>query len=183
MGWNTSKEQQTSRLTERTPGGLRIGLEGSRAVGIPGCGKRPAGVLGRQTLPNLLELGLVGRRPQAIVADLVDAGGQNVLKEATDELLGRYRHRTPLVVCGVLVAEGDLAVFDAQDAAVGDGDPVDVAPEVRQDVLGALDGGLAVDHPLLPAHESGIATSGRALAIRSRKMPLKMADRALTGTR
>ena len=113
------------------------------------------GLLASQALPDLPEPGPVGGRPQAVVPDLVDAGGQDVLKEATHKLLTRNRHRTPLVVPGVLVAEGHLAVLDTQDAMVGNGDPMDVASQVRQDVLGALDGRLAVDHPLLPAYGIG----------------------------
>ena len=83
LGWNAAKEQEASLLTEGTPGGLRIGLAGNRPAGILGARKRRPGVLGRQALPDSLELGLVGRRPQAVVADLVNAGGQDMLEEPT----------------------------------------------------------------------------------------------------
>ena len=132
LGGNTAKEQEASLLTEGTPGGLRIGLGADRPAGTVGAGKHRAGVLGRQTLPNLLEPGLVGRRPQTVVADLVNAGGQDMLEEPTDELLGCQRHGPPLGVPGVLVAEGHLAVLDSQDATVGDGNAVDVSSEVRR---------------------------------------------------
>ena len=117
LGWNAAKELEASLLAERTAAALRIGLCGSRSVGILGSRNRPTGVVGRQTLPNLLKLGLVGRRPQAVVADLVNALGQDVLEEAADELLTRQRHRPPLVVFGVLVAKGHLAIVDTEDAA------------------------------------------------------------------
>jgi hypothetical protein len=45
--------------------------------------------------------------------------------------------------------EGDLAVDEGDDAVVGDGDPVRVAAEIAEDVLGAAKGRLGVDDPLL----------------------------------
>jgi hypothetical protein len=56
----------------------------------------------------------------------VDAAGQNVLEESADEFPGLQGHRLPAGCTGVLVAEDDLAIVGGQDAAVGDGDAVDV---------------------------------------------------------
>jgi hypothetical protein len=42
-----------------------------------------------------------------------------------------------------------LVILDGEDAAVGDGDAVDVAGQVVEDLLGALTRRLAVDDPVL----------------------------------
>ena len=47
--------------------------------------------------------------------------GQDVEQEAPDELVGRERHRAeprPAVAAVVLVAEGDAALVEAEEAAV-----------------------------------------------------------------
>ena len=38
---------------------------------------------------------------------------------------------------------------DVEDAVVADGDPVGISAEVLQDTFGAIEGGLAIDDPLL----------------------------------
>ena len=87
QGWNPAKESQDSLLAVRTRLRLRVGLTASRGIG--GWASLAAGVLGHQLLPQPLEPDLVGRGPQAVVPDLVDALGQDVLEEATKELLAR----------------------------------------------------------------------------------------------
>jgi hypothetical protein len=52
----------------------------------------------------------VWRAPQADVAYFVEAGGQDMLKEAADELLGLKSHRPPRVGAMVFVAKGYAAV-------------------------------------------------------------------------
>jgi hypothetical protein len=89
----------------------------------------------------------IGGSPEAVIADLVEALGQDVLQEAADELVGRQCHGPALVVPGVGIAEGDLSVVAGEDAVVGDGDSVDVSSEIPQYAVDAADAGLAVDDP------------------------------------
>ena len=67
---------------------------------------------------------------QAVVTDFDEAFGQDVLKEATDNLFGgNGRESGP--ICGrVLVGECDQAIFEREDAAIADGDAKDVRSEV-----------------------------------------------------
>jgi hypothetical protein len=64
------------------------------------------------------------------VADAVEALGQDVHEEASDEL--RYRQGHGLVSLAALGAvvlplEGDLVVVEGDEAAVGDGDAVGIS--------------------------------------------------------
>lgn len=69
----------------------------------------------------------VARGEETEVADLVDAARRDVLEKAMGELDGRKSHRLPALLAGVLVAEGDAAIVQGEDSAVGDGDAVDIA--------------------------------------------------------
>jgi hypothetical protein len=49
-----------------------------------------------------------------------------------------------------------MAVMDGEDAVIAEGDPVGISAEVLKDPLDAIEGGLAIDDPLLmiePPHE------------------------------
>ena len=48
-------------------------------------------------------------------------------------------------------AEGDLIVLEGHETMVGDGDAMGVAGEVVEDMLGAAEGRLGVDDPVLLA--------------------------------
>lgn len=89
-----------------------------------------------EPLPGLVKQMPVRGCEQAIVTDFDEAFGQNVLKEAADELFGRDGRVSGLIRGGVLVGESDLAVFECEDAAIADGDAKDVRSEV-------FEGGLA----------------------------------------
>ena len=56
--------------------------------------------------------------------------------------------------------EADLTVLDGEEAVVGDGDAVGVAPEVVEDLVGAGEGGLGVDDPLGLAEGLEVAGEG-----------------------
>src|SRR5215472_2396027 len=67
------------------------------------------------------------------VADADKAGGQQVEKEAAQELIGGQRHESfPVAVSGVPPAEGDLAIFEGDEPVVGDGDAMGVSAEIAQ---------------------------------------------------
>ena len=97
-----------------------------------------------------------GGAKEAVVADLGESAGKDVLEEAGDEVLDRERHAAGLVGSGVGVAESDPAVLEAFDAVVGEGDAVDVAREVEGGALAVADL-LDVDNPRgVPVPEVGI---------------------------
>ena len=107
--------------------------------------------------------GAGGVGEEAVVADAVEAGGQDVDQEAADELAGGEGHQlAPGLALGavVLPAEGDAALVEGDQAAVGDGDAVGVAGEVGQDRLGAGEGALGVDHPLGAAQRGQVSGEG-----------------------
>ncbi len=54
-----------------------------------------------------------------------------------------------VLVCIIPPQEGDLAVADVEDTVIGDGDAVSISAEVLKDALDAIEGGLAIDDPLL----------------------------------
>jgi len=86
----------------------------------------------------------------AEVANPWKALGQDVLRKAAQELLTRKSEGTWLVMTGiVLPAEGHLGRTDREQAMVGNGDPMGIASEIMQDVLGSTKGGLGVDDPVL----------------------------------
>ncbi len=91
---------------------------------------------------------------QSVVADAVEALGQDVDEEASDELLRGQRHdllpvASPIGIWGpvVLPLEGHAAVVEGDETAVGDGDAVGVARQVGEDRLGPTERRLGVDHP------------------------------------
>jgi hypothetical protein len=87
---------------------------------------------------------------QTKVTNLYETGRQNVEKEAPDELAAIESHRAaPVVVARVAPAKAHLSVFEADEPSVRDGDPMSVAGQILQYVLGAAEGRLRVDHPLL----------------------------------
>ena len=89
---------------------------------------------------------------QTEVADLDEAGGQDVEEEAADELNGIEGHDcTAVVMSGVPPAEANLSLVEAEQSTVGDGDAVGVAGQVLEHVFRTAEGRLGVDHPLLAA--------------------------------
>ena len=88
------------------------------------------------------------------MADLDEAGGQDVKQEAADELDRVEGHDcTTVVMSGVPPAKSHLSLVEAEESSVGDGDAVGVAGQVLQHVFRTAEGRLGVDHPLLVAHD------------------------------
>ena len=77
------------------------------------------------------------------MADFDEARGQDVHEEASDELL--VRQCDPVAAFG---DEGDPIDIHRDQTVIGEGDPVGVAAEVVEDLLGASEGPLAVDAPV-----------------------------------
>src|SRR5215469_13953075 len=87
---------------------------------------------------------------QAKVANLHESGGQNMEKEAPDELLAIESHGAAVVVVPrVAPAKAHSSVLHADQPSVGDGNPMGVAGQILQHMLGSAERRLGVDHPLL----------------------------------
>src|ERR1700678_2109106 len=89
---------------------------------------------------------------QSEVADLDQAGGQDMEQEAADELDSFEAHdAVPVAMPGVPPAEAHLSVFEAEQPSVGDGDAMRVAGQILQHMFRSSEGRLGVDHPLCSA--------------------------------
>src|SRR5215470_13038137 len=95
-------------------------------------------------------LSAVGVGKEPIVANAVEALGQDVHQEAPDKLVRMKPHRLPAaraVDAIVLAAERDAGVVGCDETAVRDGDAMRVTGEIPQYLLGSGERRLAVDHP------------------------------------
>src|ERR1700678_4525329 len=89
---------------------------------------------------------------QSEVADLDQAGGQDMEQEAADELDSfEARDAAAVAMPGVPPAEAHLSVFEAEQPCVGDGDAMRVAGQILQHMFRSSEGRLGVDHPLCSA--------------------------------
>ncbi|GLJ00254.1 hypothetical protein Sbs19_40710 [Sphingobium sp. BS19] len=87
---------------------------------------------------------------KAIMADAVEAIGQAVEQEAADELVRVERHESGCVAMVVVPpTKGHGRVVGADQTAVGDGDPVGVAPEIGEKLFGRSERRLGIDDPVL----------------------------------
>ena len=69
-----------------------------------------------------------------------------------------------VVMAIVFPAEADPALGEADQPAVGDGDPVGIATEIGQHLLGPTERALGVDDPIDPAPRSQARGEGRGVA-------------------
>ena len=91
-------------------------------------------------------LGPVGEKAE--VTHSHEAFWQNVKQEAVDKFLGGESHGfEPIFVFSIPVSEGDLTVFHAEDAVVGDSYSVGVAAQVIEDLLWGSEGFFRIDDP------------------------------------
>lgn len=96
----------------------------------------------------------VSVRKQAVMPDLYEAWRQDVQTEPAQELLLRESHGSELTATGIVfIAEGDRAVLQIQSlqAAVGDGNPVGVAAQIRQHGLWTGKGSFGINDPFVLA--------------------------------
>lgn len=76
--------------------------------------------------------------------------GQDVKKKAAHELVCGKGHDSRLVAaCIVPPTKRDVAAIEGNETVVRDGDTMGVAPEVTDHLLGAAEGGLGIDDPVL----------------------------------
>jgi hypothetical protein len=84
------------------------------------------------------------------MADTVETAGEHMDEESPDELISRERHE--LVALGsvdpiVFPLESHPLLIACDQSPVGDGDPMRVARQIAQHLLGTAEWALAVDHP------------------------------------
>ena len=92
---------------------------------------------------------------QSKVPNLDEAGRQGMEQVAVDELSGLKSHRAaPVVVPRVAPAKAHLSVLEADEPSVGDGNPMGVAGQILQNVLGSAERRLGVDHLLSSSEAS-----------------------------
>ena len=125
--------------------------EGGRLVAIIIIGSIALGLLATEQLAGAFDVvGAGGLGEQAVVADAVEALGQDVDEEAADELVCCERHNLIAIGCFepiVLVFEADSVFVERDQPAVGDGDAMGVAGQISQYRLGSGEGPFAVDVP------------------------------------
>ena len=81
-------------------------------------------------------------------ADANEAARQRVHQEAPQKLICGERHQSAFAAMRIVFPEeGDLAIAEVDNTVVGDGDAVRVAGQVLQDMFGAAERRLGVDHP------------------------------------
>jgi hypothetical protein len=92
---------------------------------------------------------------EAEVADAHEAAWQQVEQETAQELVDRQSQEPLLVgVRGVSPTEGDVALLQGDESAVGDGDAMGIATEIAQRVLWSAEGGLGIDDPVVAGQRS-----------------------------
>jgi len=145
-----------SHVREGSAGALQHRAAAGRAEGSSLWGSRNRQRRSRATqlLTNGGEAWTQARGKETVVAHFDKALGQDVLQETVDELLGREGAQGRVVGVGGAVTECNPAVFEFEDAGVGDGDAEDVRGEILERVPAIADR-LAVYDPRLSPHTGG----------------------------
>jgi hypothetical protein len=110
---------------------------------------------------------------QAKRTHAVKATGQDVLQDATQELVSGEAHGLALVIAAVLVAEGHGTIVEVVDRTVGDRGLVDVATEVVEDLLRALHRGFGEDDPAFAPGDLGNADARQSTSREVKEAPSK----------
>ena len=88
----------------------------------------------------------------AEVADANQAFGQNVKKKSAQELMGGNGHDLLFAAMSIVSpTERDAPVLEGHEAMVGNSYSMGVAGQVVENMFGAAEGWLGVDHPVLLA--------------------------------
>ena len=84
------------------------------------------------------------------MADADESLRQDVKQKSSDELAGGDGHRSHLVAVGVISpTEGNAFAVEGDESVVGDGDTMSITAEIANDLLGAAEGGLGINNPIL----------------------------------
>jgi hypothetical protein len=107
----------------------------------------------------------VGEESEAADAD--EARWQQVEQEAAQEFVDGQSHESLLVaVSRVSPSEGDVALGESHQPAVGDGDAMSIGAEIAQDVFGTAEGWLGVDDPVVVEQPAQPCVEGSRLGER-----------------
>jgi hypothetical protein len=87
---------------------------------------------------DLVESLPVAGSKQAIIAHLVKATGQDMLKKAAHKLGDLQRHGLPTMFAGIFITKRNLALFCMENPAVGDRGLVDIPGKVSQRFIGSV---------------------------------------------
>ena len=99
------------------------------------------------------------------MADAMEAVRQAVDEEAPDELVRIERHQPGCVAVTVIApAEGYAGLVRADQATVGDGDPVGVAAKVGEDMFGRTERRLRIDDPALASQQPDRGCEGTGVS-------------------
>ena len=86
------------------------------------------------------------------MADAGESERQDMQQEAADELIGVQAHGLLAIAVGVIApAKAHVLSVEINQAVVGDGNLVRVAPEVGQHLSGAGERRFGIDHPVVGA--------------------------------
>ena len=104
---------------------------------------------------------------EAVIADALQADGDYVLEEEADKVIGGDGHHFKAAgVAIIFVLEGNAAILEGQQAAVGNGHAMSVAAEIFQDVQRSAKGRFGINHPFLVMERSQVAGKGGGVAER-----------------
>ena len=107
------------------------------------------------------------------MADADEAGRQGVKQEPPDKFIRWQSHNIALIsVAAVAEGEGNVTVFDIEDAVVGNSDAVGVAAEVVEDFFRSAERRLGINDPTLlaePGEQAGESCLGLELGGLPRK--------------
>lgn len=115
------------------------------------------------------------------MADPMKPVRDGVLQEPSDELIDGERHDLGLVVMAVVFpGETNLTIEHVDQSAVGNGDTMGVAAEIREYLLGTGKWSLGVDDPFQPAQRGErwanlLGTASSASVPEKRSAPLSNA--------
>ena len=108
------------------------------------------GIVGEQALTEGEESGALAIGQEAEKADADKAARQDVEQEAAQELLRIERHGSLLISVGIIFpAESNLVLLESHEAMVGDGDPMGIAGEIAEHMMGTAERWFGVDDPVL----------------------------------
>src|SRR5436309_3200270 len=121
----------------------------TRLAGIyGGCGRLAVRSCNGEQLTGACDVvGASAFGKQAVVADAVQPFWQHVDEEAADELEGGERHLLVSIAAFdavILPFEGDAALVESDQAAVGDGHTVGITRQIRQHRLGSAEWPLCI---------------------------------------
>jgi hypothetical protein len=112
---------------------------------------------------ELSELGPLLGAEEAVVAQLGEAVGQDMLKEAADELRGRQGDDLLGFGVSVLISKSDLGMVKFEDAIVAEGHPKEIRRQIFEHGLSAAGRFTVHDPVLLPGLRRHLAVEGSFL--------------------